>query len=409
MKRIDVAIVGGGQAGLAMSRCLVELGVDHVVLERGRIAERWRSERWDSLRLLTPNWMTRLPGLRYEGPDPDGFMTAAELVRTFEGYARSFSAPVETEISVRAIVPQDHGFELRTDRGDLGARAVVVATGHCDKPSVPALSAALPARVNQLVPSAYRNPGALPPGGVVVVGAAASGVQIAEELARAGREVTLAVGTHTRLPRVHRGHDVYWWMDAMGVLDEPRSSERPPLPSPQLIGRRDRRAIDLAALERLGVRIVGRVAAADGETVALGGNLEASVRDADERLDRLLARIDAFAASRGLASGGEPAHAPRLRRRTAPAALHLGRSGISTVVWATGFRRDHRLYPPGVVDGRGEVGSDGEQTALPGLYVLGMRDQRTRKSSFIDGVGDDARRVAARIAERLGAMRGEAA
>lgn len=411
MRRFDVVIVGGGQAGLAMSRCLADLGVEHVVLERGRVAERWRSERWDSLRLLTPNWMTRLPGHSYRGGDPDGFMTAAELVDTFEGYARSFAAPVETDVRVRTVTPRGARFEVRTDRGDVDARCVVVATGYCDAPRVAPFTGLLARRVHQITPSAYRNARALPPGRVLVVGAAASGVQIAEDLALSGREVTLAVGRHTRLPRLHRGRDIYWWMDAMGVLDERKSPADRPVPSPQLVGRPDRRSLDLAGLQRLGVRLVGRVVGADGERVALSGDLASVTRDADERAARFLARVDAFAAARGLADGGAPAtlEPARTPAEDAPRSLDLAREGIGTIVWATGFRRDHAMLPAPVLDGCGEVIHDRGRTALPGLYVLGMRYQRTRKSSFIDGVGDDAREIAARIGARLGRIRGEAA
>src|SRR5262245_11084690 len=183
MRRTHLVIIGGGQAGLAMSRCLSGLGIEHVVLERGRVAERWRSERWDSLRLLTPNWMTRLPGFQYEGPDPDGFMTTGELIGLFEQYASSFRAPVEADTSVEAI-ERVHGFEssggmflVTTSRGVWRTRSVVIATGHSDRPSVPALASQLDGRIHQIVPSDYRSPGSLPDGGVLVVGASATGIQ----------------------------------------------------------------------------------------------------------------------------------------------------------------------------------------------------------------------------------------
>src|SRR5215212_4602563 len=216
MKSTDVVIVGAGQAGLAMSRCLAAAGVDHVVLERRDIAERWRSERWDSLRLLTPNWLTRLPGWRYEGPDPNGFMTMPEVVRFLGDYAKSFSSPVHANTTVQSITSHEGGYRVATDAGVWTARSVVVATGHCDRPLVPAAASRLSTRVHQLTPPEYRRPEDLPEGGVLVVGASASGVQIAEELRRSGREVVLAVGRHVRVPRRYRGRDIMWWLDRAG-------------------------------------------------------------------------------------------------------------------------------------------------------------------------------------------------
>src|SRR5512143_1279317 len=254
MRRTEAVVIGGGQAGLAMSHCLAGSGVDHVVLERGRVAERWRSERWESLRLLTPNWQTRLPGFRYQGPDPDGYMRVAEVVGFLERYARSFAAPVEEGTSVLSVAPAGGGYRVVTDRGTWEAPCVVIATGHCDTPLVPAFAPSLAGDVVQLVPSRYRHPGQLPAGGVLVVGASASGVQLADEIHASGRPVTLAVGRHTRLPRVYRGRDILWWLDAMGVFDESAddvydlkvSRDQPSL---QLVGRPDRATLDLPVLQ----------------------------------------------------------------------------------------------------------------------------------------------------------------
>ena len=218
MKRTDTIIIGGGQAGLAMSRCLTDEGIDHVVLERGRVAERWRSERWDSLRLLSPKWHTRLPGFRYQGADRDGFMTMPELISYFERYAKSFSAPVQDETTVLGVERAERGYRVRTDQGDWQAPNVVVATGHCDVPFVPKAAAGLSSDVHQVVPSHYKNPDQLPNGGVLVVGASASGIQLAQEIHRSGRPVTLAVGRHTRIPRRYRGRDIAWWLEASGIL-----------------------------------------------------------------------------------------------------------------------------------------------------------------------------------------------
>ena len=266
MRRTEAVVIGGGQAGLAMSRCLSDLGVEHVVLERGRVAERWRSERWDSLRLLTPNWQSRLPGFRYQGPDPDGYMRMPEVVDYLERYARSFAAPVEAGTTVLSVEPAGTGYRVATDRGSWEAPSVVVATGHCDTPLVPGLARQFSDRVTQVVPTRYRDPGQLPQGGVLVVGASASGVQLAHEIHASGRPVTLAVGRHTRLPRVYRGRDILWWLDAMGIFDESVADVfdlaiSRGQPSLQLVGRPDHATLDLPELQERGVRLVGRATA----------------------------------------------------------------------------------------------------------------------------------------------------
>ena len=328
-----------------MSRALSDRGLEHVVLERGRVVERWRSERWDSLRLLTPNWLTRLPGYRYQGSDPDGFMTMPEVVRFFEGYAATLSAPVETETTVLAVEPIDAGYRVTTDNGMWVAANVVIATGACDQPLVPPAAARLSSRVLQLVPTRYRRAEQLPPGGVLVVGASASGVQLADELQRAGRQVTLAVGRYTRVPRTYRGRDIFWWLDRAGILDEGFADVRDVeasrrSPSMQLVGQLDRRSVDLPTLARRGVELVGRAVAADGERVCFSGDLAETASAADAKLGRLLARIDGYVARAGLSGEVEPAEriepTPPLQPRRS---VHLAADGINSVIWATGFRR----------------------------------------------------------------------
>src|SRR5262245_31508062 len=257
MYAIDVAIVGAGQAGLAMSRCLSVLGIDHVVFERGEIGARWRSHAWDSLRLLTPNWLNGLPDSPYRGDDPDGFMWHGDFLARLEAYAATIGAPVMTETEVHSLAREAEGFCLVTSRGTWRARAAIIATGQCDLSRLPDQSCI--GRALNLHSSQYRAPGKLPGGGVLVVGASASGVQIAEELARSGHSVTLAVGRHTRVPRIWRGRDIFWWMDRLGILSErtlslpdPESARREPVV--QLAGRPDRANIDLPALQALGVR-----------------------------------------------------------------------------------------------------------------------------------------------------------
>jgi putative flavoprotein involved in K+ transport len=407
MRHVNTAIVGGGQAGLAMSRCLSERGLDHVVLERGRIAERWRSERWDSLRLLTPNWQSRLPGYRYSGPDPDGYMTMPEVVSYLEGYARSIAAPVEEGTTVLAVEPAPEGYRVTTDRGIWCADNVVVASGYCDVPFVPAMASRLPVHVRQLVPTRYRNPAELPQGGALVVGASASGVQLADEIHASGRPVTLAVGRHTRLPRRYRGRDILWWLDTMGLFDQGAeevfdieiSREQPSL---QLVGRTDHATLDLPVLEGRGIRLVGRAIGAEGSRVVFDDDLIKHTAAADVKLAALLVRIDEHVEAsdlEGEVTAPEP-FSPFLWPKPAPTEIDLEAEGIRTVIWATGFRRRYPWLKVPVLDARGEIRHEGGVTAAPGLYVLGLNFLRRRKSTFIDGAGDDARDLADHITAR---------
>jgi putative flavoprotein involved in K+ transport len=402
MRITDAIIIGAGQAGLAMSHCLAARGIGHLVLERGRVAERWRSERWDSLRLLTPNWMSRLPGRSYGGPDPDGFMTMPEVINYLDGYAAG--APVVTDAAVRALRGVPGGFRLETSAGAFAARAVVVATGQCDIPHIPAMAAGLPAAIRQITPSAYRTPSRLPEGGALVVGASASGVQIAEEIQRSGRPVTLAVGRHTRLPRHWRGRDILDWMDRAGVLAEPADGQRDlaaarAQPSLQLAGRPDRASLDLGTLRAIGVRVVGRVEGISGGRVALRDDLPQTTTAAQRTLDRLLDRLGAVADAEGAAQ--EAAPAPLAPFPPSPGALDLAAEGIRTVVWATGFGRDYAWLHLPVLDAAGEIRHAGGVTPVPGLYVLGLRFLRRRNSNFLDGVGADAEALAGEVLAHL--------
>lgn len=408
MRRTETVVIGGGQAGLATSRCLVEAGVDHVVLERGLVAERWRRTSWDSLRLLTPNWQTRLPGFRYAGPDPHGYMSASEVVGFLDRYARSFRAPVEAQTRVLAVESAVGGYRVTTDRGSWEARSVVVATGHCDTPFVPEVARQLDPGIVQVVPSRYRSPRELPEGGVLVVGASATGVQLADEIHASGRRVTLAVGRHTRLPRVYRGRDILWWLDAMGIFDESAGdvfdlAVSRSQPSLQLVGRPDRATLDLPALEERGVRLVGRLVGGEGASTRFEDDLVAHTAAADARLARLIQRIDVFAARTGLDAevGPREPFRPFLWPAPAPTAIDLRAEGIRTVVWATGFRRLYPWMKVPVLDERGEIRHEGGLTSFPGLYVIGLYFLRRRKSSFIDGVGRDAMELCAHLAAHL--------
>jgi putative flavoprotein involved in K+ transport len=255
MLRTQVVIIGAGQAGLAVSRLLSDIGVEHVVLERGRTGERWLSQRWNSLRLLTPNWMSRLPGWAYRGGDPAGFMPAADVAGYLNSYAESFGAPVIHDAAVRSVRRRAGRYLVVSEAGYFSAAAVVIATGYCAQPAVPAIAAAVDPSIAQITPDRYRSPADVPQGRVLIVGASATGVQLADELATAGRDVVLAVGRHSRMPRRYRGMDVMWWLDSMGVLDRQlqNGESAPPVePSLQLVGSTTGRAVDLTALAARG-------------------------------------------------------------------------------------------------------------------------------------------------------------
>lgn len=407
MRRIDSVVIGGGQAGLAMSRCLTDRGVDHIVLERGRIAERWRSERWDSLRLLTPNWQTRLPGFGYDGEDVDGFMTMPEVIDFFERYATSFRAPVECGVDVRGVTRHSGGFRVATTNGEWLARTVVVATGYSQLPAVPALSRDLPHSIAQMTPAEYRSPAQVADGGVMIVGASASGIQLADELQRAGRQVTIAVGHHVRLPRTYRGRDILWWLDRMGVFDDTAdhvydvdiSRDQPSL---QLIGHPDRITLNLASLRDRGARVVGRLHAIDGTTAHFGDDLVTTTAAADIKMAALLHRIDAFVAAGSIDAPPAQPFAPHcLTFQDAPASLRLRDANVRTVIWATGFRRAYPWLHLPVLTRQGEIAHNGGITAALGVYVLGLHFLRRRNSSFIDGVGADALALSAHLAHFL--------
>ncbi|MCT2584605.1 NAD(P)-binding domain-containing protein [Actinophytocola gossypii] len=411
--RITTVVVGGGHAGLAASHFLSERGIDHVVLERGEVANSWRRERWDSLRLLTPNWQSRLPGHAYDGPDPDGYMTMGEVVGFIDGFAARTRAPVRTGTTVTSLRRTDDGYHVTTDQGELACRAVVLASGACNLPAVPAtLSEAVPAGVEQVTPFTYRGPDQLPDGGVLVVGASATGVQLAAELRRSGRPVTLSTGEHVRLPRTYRGRDVLWWMDASGVWDT-RYDEVPDLTrarrlaSPQLAGTPGRTTLDLNALTADGVELVGRATAVRDGQLLFSGGLRNVVSLADLKMERLLGTFDAWAQETGVDSDVKPPErfeptrvpgSPRLR-------LDLRGGEVRTVVWATGFRPDYSWLDVPVVDGKGRLVHDGGVVDSPGLYALGLPVLRRRKSTFIHGAEDDARDVVDHLAGYLATRR----
>jgi putative flavoprotein involved in K+ transport len=393
-----------------MSRCLADRGIDHVVLERGEVANSWRRERWDSLRLLTPNWQSRLPGMSYEGDDPDGYRTVPEVVAFIDRYARVIAAPVQTNTAVTSVRAADDGYLVATDRGDWSCRTLVLATGACNIADVPAVAAALPPSISTLTPMQYRNPGQVPDGGVLVVGASATGTQIAAELQRSGRPVTLAVGQHIRVPRVYRSRDISWWMDAAGVLDERYDQvddvERVRrVPSLQLTGSPGRITLDLNALTAMGVKLVGRFAGINNGKAQFSGSLRNMCELSDLKMNRLLDTIDTWAKENGVDGAVDPPHrlAPTVVEESPPLVLDLGT--IKTVIWATGFRPDYSWLHVPVFDRKGRISHDGGVARSSGLYVMGLQFLRRRKSALIDGAAPDARDLSDHLTEYLGGRR----
>ncbi len=391
MPTVTAVVVGAGHCGLAMSRHLTARSIDHVVLERGEVAHSWRAQRWDSLRLLTPNWMTRLPGWAYDGSDPDGYLSATQVADLVTSYAVESAAPVVTGTTVTAVRPGGVGFEVDTDHGRWTARTVVLAAG-MTRGVIPPAARRLPG-ITSIPALQYRNPAQLPDGGVLVVGASASGVQIADELRRSGRDVTLAVGEHVRVPRSYRGHDILWWLDTLGILDERWDDvddvvRARHLPSLQLVG--GARTLDLNTLQADGIRLVGRFGGVRDGQAQFSGSLANVCALADLKLGRLLETIDDHAGSRG--DRPEPTVVVK-----PPLGLSLYSGEIRTIVWATGLGPDFSWLDVPVFDHRGRLLHEGGVTRWPGLYVLGLPMLRRRRSTYLDG----ARLDAADLAEHL--------
>jgi putative flavoprotein involved in K+ transport len=406
-RAIDVVIVGAGHNGLAMSRELGQRALDHVVLERGEAANAWRTERWDGLRLLTPNWLCRLPGWHYRGGDADGFMSAAEVADFVASYAAALSAPIHAQTTVTRVEPHDVGYRVVTDRGTWLCRVVVLANGAFSMPVVPRVADGLPIDVQQWSVQTYRNPAQLAEGGVLVVGGSATGVQLAQEIQRSGRRVTLAVGEHVRLPRIYRGRDIQWWMLATGLLDQRIEEVDDPVrarrvPSPQLAGSPERVSVDLNALRAQGVEVVGRLAGVRDRKALFSGSLRNVCALADLKMNRLLDSIDQWAEHH--VSPGEVGAAERYAPTEVGVSPRLQVTlgdDIRSVVWATGLRPDYSWLQAPVFDRKGELQHEGGVVDAPGLYVLGLPFLRRRKSSFMHGAEDDVRELGAHLAAYL--------
>jgi putative flavoprotein involved in K+ transport len=388
-----------------MSRCLCDHSIDHVVLERGEIAHTWRTERWDSLRLLTPNWQSRLPGFGYNGDDPHGYGTVAEVIEFIASYAKAISAPVLTQTKVTLVRSTETGYLVRTDQGDWLCQAVVVASGGCNVADVPSFANKVPRSIMQLTAQDYRNPEQLADSGVLVVGASSSGTQIAHEIRRSGRPVILSVGEHIRAPRLYRGKDLQWWMDAAGVLDE-RYDEVDDIArarrvaSLQLAGTPDRSTLDINTLTDIGVKLVGRIGGiTENYKAQFSGSLRNMCALSDLKMGRLLDRIDEWAQRNGFdAAANPPYRLPPTRVEPAPRLeMDLASGEIKSIVWATGYRPDYSWLEVPVRDRKGRLQHDGGIVSSPGMYLMGTQFMRRRKSALIDGAADDARDLSAHL------------
>ena len=392
----DVVVIGGGQAGLAMSNVLQQRGREHIVLERRRIGERWRTERWDSLRFQFPNWTLQLPGYTYRGNDPDGFAHYSDIVRLVENYAVSTGAPVREHADVLALAQKStgEGFEVSVAEGSIHAQGVVIATGPFQLPRIPQFARDVPPSVLQTDPTRYRCPEALPAGAVLVVGSGASGYQIADELLHSGRSVYLSVSRHRRVPRRFKGKDLYWWLEALGrfaqTIDSFPGRQYPP--STVVTGVKGGYDVNVRQLAADGVKVIGRIFGTAGTNLAVQANANQVLDEADK------AYLDFLLAARQFVSGGieeelaqeEPPEPIRFPDVEEIDSLDLTGRGINTIIWATGYAHEFDWVKIPVFDDRGRPIQQHGVTQVPGLYFLGLHWMHTFKSGLLSGVGADA-------------------
>jgi putative flavoprotein involved in K+ transport len=404
VEQIETLVIGGGQAGLAMSHRLKQRGLAHLVLERHRIGERWRSERWDGLRFQFPNWSVRLPDFPFPHTDPEAFATSREIVDFIAAYAAFIAAPVRCGVPVTALRCREggSGFVAETPDGPIEAANVVVATGPYQRPVVPA--ALGEDDTFQIHASRYRNPGQLPSGAVLVVGSGASGAQIAEELLHAGRRVYLSVGSHRRMPRRYRGRDLIWWLSAMGLLQRPAEERGPDRSLPLITGAFGGNTIDFRRFAAEGVTLLGRMEAAHRGVIDFAPDLAERLAYGDASYAIFLDMVDAHVDRHGLNLPKDPAARavlPDPPCLTQPLRrLDLRAEGVSAVIWATGYDFDFGWIDVPALDARGAPIHVGGITDVPGLYFLGLQWLSRLNSSILSGVGDDATVLADHIAAR---------
>ena len=409
VEKINTLVVGAGQAGIAMSEHLAAMGVSHLVLERNRIAERWRSERWDSLVANGPAWHDRFPGLKFEGISPEAFPPKERMAQYFEDYATMLKAPVRTGVEVQRV--ERHvgrtGFKVTTSQGVIEAMNVVAATGPFQIPAYPAIVPA-DAPVAQLHSSAYKNPGQLADGAVLVVGAGASGSQIAEELRQAGRKVYLSVGEHYRPPRSYRGRDYCWWLGALGLWDEVRIKPKKKHVAFAVSGYEGGRTVDFRRLAHSGIELVGLTESYEGGVMRFAEGLARNVAEGDQAYFDVLREADAYIEQNGLPFPPEPEAwelLPDPACLTEPTlSLDLSEAGITTVLWATGFKFDYSWLQVNAFHENGEPYHKRGISAESGIYFLGLPNLVNRASSFIYGVWHDAKYIADHILLQQGYM-----
>lgn len=405
MQRIETVIVGGGQAGLATSYWLKHHGREHIILERaGRPSHAWR-QRWDSFTLVTPNWMFRMPGIEYDGADPGGFMPRDQIVATLERYVADNSLPASFDVDVKTVEPLAGrtGYLVQTQEYQIEAQNVVVATGLFQRAKIPAFAAALPSDVEQLPSEQYRNPAGLSPGAVLVVGSGQSGCQIAEELRKSGRRVFLSIGTCGRAPRRYRGKDIFDWLELIRFLDRPPSALPSPkakfAANPHVSGAGGGHDLNLHQFAHDGITLLGHLRGATDERIGLALDLHDSLAKVDQFEAQLLGMIDGAIARNGIDAPVEERHALRYGYdQQQIAEVDIEAAGISSVIWAAGYRFDFGLVKLPVTDGDGFPLQQRGVTAYPGLYFVGLPYLHTQKSGLLVGVGDDAAFIASHIA-----------
>lgn len=401
MKRTTTVIIGAGQAGLAMSRCLIDRSIDHVIVERGDVANSWRTERWDSLRLLTPNWQSRLPGGHYQGSEPHGYMAMSDVVERFECYAKPSAVNLWTQTNVSSVRSVGGFYEVETPHEMFRCQSLVIASGACNIATIPAFAAEAPSSVMSVTPMTYKRASELRDGGVLIVGGSATGVQLAQEIRATGRPVILSMGEHVRAPRTYRGRDIKWWMDATGLMDlrfdqvdDVRRARR--TPSLQLIGSQSPQILDANSLITSGVEIVGRLSAIRDGVAMFSGSLNNACASADLKMNRLLDGIDVWAGENGLNDQIPAPHRfdPTQVASSPRLSLDLKSGEIQTIIWATGYRPDYSWLHLPVLDRKGRLRHTGGVVDMPGVYAMGLPFMRRRKSTLIDGVGADANDLA---------------
>ncbi len=401
-----VIIIGGGQAGLSMSYCLKEKGIAHLVFEKNRLAESWRSKRWDSFCLVTPNWQCALPGFVYAGDEPKGFMVKDQIVEYIESYARSFDPPLKEGVNVWRMRRNGTGvFEITTDIGDFTADQVVVATGGYQTSHLPRMAERFPSSVKQLHSSDYKNADALPPGEVLVVGTGQSGCQIAEDLHLAGRKVHLCVGGAPRTARRYRGKDVVEWLADMGYYDlpiheHPKKDMVRAKANHYVTGRDGGRDIDLRRFAVEGMQLYGRLKDITGSTLSFADDLKQNLDQADNVADSIKTTIDKFIESRGVDAPLEERYTPLWQPTDQPSTLDYSASGITSIIWSMGYGTDYRWIEIPIFDGKGYPNHDRGVTTAPGVYFIGLPWQYTWGSGRFSGVAQDARFLANCIESR---------